>query len=462
MRGWVALLCVACVACEGGCRAESKLAMLTHRSGNEVERDQANSAGRWSAARVSDAFFMGDGLRTGVESRAQLGLVPSGVAEVGPRTVLRFLPHAPEAQSAHVALEHGALELSAEQMDIEVHTPRALARVARGAKLRLSAFDGRERFDLVVGRVQVVHEGTTRALQPAQALELGEPATRQTPEPRELAPPEVTAEPAPQAPKPPRAHADLVLTALERATLHAASLPLDVHLPQPSCADAKVMLDGKPLPADGVARLAAGQHRVRLLCGARKVRESLLSVRNDPAKLELPKRPQQVRVEADGRRYTVRYQNLLPTVSFVWPDAPKSQLFTLVLRKSGHEASYQVTEPQYVLGGDALSDGEYTFRFLDGRGGVSDTGTLRISFDNTARTAYLSSPAEGSAARANRVLVAGATLARSEVSVNGRPLRLDEHGRFSLETHVQPGQRAVAVRVAHPESGVHYYLRRLR
>lgn len=465
MRGWLALFCVAWLGCEGSCRSEPQLATLTRLSGREVERDHADGVGRWRAAQLSDGFFMGDGLRTGQDGRAELGLLPDGNAQIGPRTVLRFLPRAPEARSTSVALERGALELSAEQMDLEVHTPRAVARVARGGKLKLSATDGRERFDLVVGRVQVVHAGTTRTLEPAQALELGEPTA---PEPSLAArTPEVTAgdagaEQAPRAwPEPSRSSADLILTALERATVHAARLPLDVYLPPPSCLEPKIMIDGKPLATSGLARLSAGRHRVRLLCGSRTVRESLLSVRDDPAKLELPKHAQQVRVEADGRHYTVRYQNLLPTVSFVWPDAPSGDLFTLILRKSGHEASYQVTEPQYVLSGDALSEGEFNFWFLDGHGGTSKPGTLRISFDNTARSAYLSSPAEGSAPAGGRVLVAGATLSRSEVSVDGQAIHLDDKGRFRAEAPVVPGQRAVAVRIAHPESGVHYYLRRL-
>jgi hypothetical protein len=467
MRGWLALLCIACVACEGACRSELQLATLTQLSGSEVERDEATEVGRWQAARLSDSFFMGDGLRTGPDSRAQLGLLPSGSAEIGPRTVLRFLPRAPEAHSTSVALEQGAVELSAEQMDLEIHTPRAVARVARGGKLKLSAGAGRERFDLMVGRVQVVHAGATRTLEPNRTLELAEPAAPPTlsalaPEPR-VEQTDAGTEQAPQVrPKPSPSDADLVLTKLERATVHAASLPLDVYLPLPSCLEPKIVLDGKPLAGSGLARLAAGQHRVRMLCGSRKVRDTLLSVRRDAAKLELPERAQQVRVEADGRHYTVRYQNLLPTVSFVWPDAPKGDLFTLIVRKSGHEASYQVSEPQLALEADALSEGEYTFWFLDGRGDMSKTGTLRLAFDNTARSAYLSSPAEGSAPTGDRVVIAGATLMRSEVSVDGRALQLDDKGRFRLEATVERGQRAVAVRIAHPASGVHYYLRRLR
>jgi hypothetical protein len=468
MKGWLALFCVAGVGCEGSCRSEPQLATLTQLSGSEVERDDADGVGSWRAARLSDGFFMGDGLRTGHDSRAQLGLLPDGTAQIGPRTVLRFLPRAPQARSTSVALEQGALELSAEQMDLEVHTPRAVARVARGGKLKLSAAEGRERFDLVVGRVQVVHEGTTRTLEPAHTLELGELAAPEASPAARAPAPEVTAidasaEQAPQAwPRPSPSSADLVLTALERATVHAAHLPLDVYLPPPSCLEPKILINGKPLATYGLARLSAGQHRIRLLCGSRKVRESLLSVRNDPARAELPKHAQQVRVEADGRHYTVRYQNLLPTVSFVWPDAPNGDLFTLVLRKSGHEASYQVTEPQYVLSGDALSEGEFKFWFLDGHGGTSKTGTLRISFDNTARSAYLSSPPEGSAVTGDRVLVAGATLSRSQVSVDGQTIHIDDKGRFRAETPVVPGQRAVVVRIAHPESGVHYYLRKLR
>ena len=46
-----------------------------------------------------------------------------------------------------------------------------------------------------------------------------------------------------------------------------------------------------------------------------------LHVIRDAATMELPKSAQRVDVEADGRKYTVRYQNVIPVVSVGWKDA---------------------------------------------------------------------------------------------------------------------------------------------
>jgi hypothetical protein len=51
---------------------------------------------------------------------------------------------------------------------------------------------------------------------------------------------------------------------------------------------------------------------------------------------------------------------------------------------------------------------------------------------------------------------------RSEVQIDGKPVALDEKGRFHSEVILSPGQRTISVRVQHPESGVHYYLRHVR
>jgi hypothetical protein len=454
-----------------GCSDDNRLAELTSVIGSAVVRDHAQRVGDFRRAQLHEHFYLGDGLRTGEGSQAELELTPSGTLHVEPHSVLRFLPRAPEVRSTRVSLERGELLLSAEQIDLEVHTPRAVARVARGGKLKLSAVGGQERFDLVVGRVVVAHAGSTRTLVPAQPLELGEVAAApEPPPPLGTSEPPVAPATEPAAttsswPAPSPGTADVILDRLERATIHATRLPVDVYLPLPPCnAQPRLLLDGKPFSAQqqGVARRSAGRHVARLFCGSRLAREVPLSVERDEASMELPKRAQQARVEADGRSYTIRYQNLLPTVSLVWPDAPAGDLFTLVLRSGRREASYQVSEPEHTLHGDALREGEYKFWFLDAKGRSSRLGTLRLAFDNTARSAYLSSPAEDSAPSAEGVLVAGAALAHSEVSVAGLALHLDNKGRFRAEAPVAAGQRAVAVRVAHPEGGVHYYLRRLR
>jgi len=489
-------------ACAGSCGGDAPLAELTSFEGARVERDIAAAQGSWSRAQQHDRFRMGDGLRTGPDSVAVLALSPSGIARVEPRTRLRFLADAPTKRG--VVVEIGVVEIAAAQMDIEIHTPRAVAKLTRGSKLKLTASDGTERFDLLVGRVLVSHDDGEQVLELRKPLELGPVLTReplaeplapvepQTPQtsgtPREpdqaassalaagpasqpLVQPAVEStvpplvQPAETEPRPP-VRAELNLLALETATIHTPQLPVEVRLALPPCeTGAKLQLAGRALAAserDAMLRLPAGRHRLRVMCGGQPAKETLIVVKRDAARLELPKRAQSVRVEADGRRYTVLYQNLLPTVSFAWPGNHEGTAFTLLLQRGKREQSFQLTRPEHAVPGNALGEGEHKFWFRDQAGGSSKPGSVHLSFDNAARSAYLSSPVEGSVVANGKVLVEGAALLRSEVLVEGKPVTLDEKGRFSTAVSLTPGQRSIAVRVRHPESGVHYYLRHLR
>lgn len=483
--------------CAGSCGENDALAELSGVAGPRVERDAASAPGTWQKARPRDRFRMGDGLRTGADSRAELHLFPTGVAYIEPRTLLRFLESAPRTQG--VAVESGSVEIVAEQMDLEIHTPRAVAKVTRGSKLKLSTADGHERFDLVVGRVFVSQaQNDPLELRVGEPLQLGSaplaaPVVEPESGPKNAAAVAEPADPGPAMaketvglalavvtpsagasasagpslvqPPPAPARAELTLPAMESSTIHAPQLPVEVRLGLPPCPEgAKLLLGGRSLPSsdrDGVLRLPAGRHRLRVLCGAEVTHDSQIVVKRDAARLELPKRAQSVRVEADGRRYTVLYQNLLPIVSFVWPGAHEGNEFTLLLRRGKREQSFALRKPEHALAGSALGEGEHNFWFRDQAGRSSKPGSVRLSFDNAARSAYLSSPAEGSAAQ-GAVLVEGAALLRSEVQVDGRPVQLDEKGRFRSEVTLSTGQRTISVRVQHPESGVHYYLRHLR
>jgi hypothetical protein len=483
----LALLVLA--ACSTTCHDPDQLAELAARVGSEIERDEASTQGKWHDARLGTLFRVGDGLRTGGHSSAELALLPSGTANVSPHSVVRFMATPPRDPSRHVALELGELEVQAEQIDLDVHTPRAVAMVSRGSKLKLSMRDGRERFDLVVGRVVLSYAGTKRALTPSQPVELnaanelvaampsaldaGAEAGHPDALPVVASLPDAGDAEAAAAPSPAQAATSrlpvassptaLRLRAIEPATLHVASTPVDVFLPADACgAGGQLSLDGQPLPRAGAVSLTAGNHRVLLVCADGSKHEARLLVKRDPARLELPKRAQSVRVEADGRRYTVRYQNLLPDLTFVWPGEADASPYTLVVRSGQRELTRSLAAAEHVLAGAALGEGEHKFWFRDANGRSSKPTTLRLAFDNTARSAYLSRPLEGSEVTSAPLLVEGAALVASKVSVEGTLAKLDEQGRFREEVQLTLDQKAVSVRVEHPSSGVHYYLRRLR
>ncbi len=475
------MLCAFLVACAGTCGGDY-IAELETLSG-DVRRDEAKAQGTWMGAAAGDRLAMGDGLRTGNKSVARLKLFPEGVALVEPNTVMRFLAQAPGKNKDRITLEEGAVELETQSLDLEVHTALAVARLEKGSRVRVRA--GEEggadvRFDVLVGRVTVEHEdGSVTNLEEGGELSLNAPgsdgeqkAATKAASPRDG--PGTGGEDATTSP-------DLVmrpdfnLKQLENATIHVASLPLDVRVALQPCDDgSSTSLDvagpgGRNvlMPSRGnehvVVRLGAGVYRLKLRCGKKTVRsEGTLKVQRDPATMELPKTTPHVEVEADGRRYTVRYQNVLPVVSLSWGNAPVATGYTLFINKGGRELRYDLPRPNHELRSGELGEGEYQFHFTASDGSRSAAGALRIIFDNTARSAYLSSPAEGATRPSDSFPVAGAALLRSEVSVEGIPVALDAQGRFRTSVPPDVARGTLAVRVSHPVTGVHYYLRRFR
>jgi hypothetical protein len=166
-------------------------------------------------------------------------------------------------------------------------------------------------------------------------------------------------------------------------------------------------------------------------------------------------------VEADGRRYTLLYQNVKPTITFVWPKAPRASGYILsITPRRGRATQYRATRPRHTIGSGKLAEGEYRFRFTvagDAAGRASSPETrLVLDFDNAAPVAQL----EKAQWDNTSFEVRGLATVGSTVSVGGTELPLDGHYRFNGTIVLGPGQRAVAVRIVRPGGAVHYYVRR--
>lgn len=457
------------------CGGGEALAVLRARQG-DVQRDSAASVGAWSPADPGTRFQVGDGLRTGLSGRAELALATDGVAMIEANTLLRFLDRDPRAGGRRIALETGSVRIDAGRLALDVHMPTGLARVRKGSAVRIVSSGHDATLDVLVGRVALDTSAGERELSAGQKLALGPvqteargPTTREAavdaPALDAAAPesetPTPVAEPTPPEAKAP---ADLALDTLEAMTLHAPSLPVAVRLALDGCAEGKLELDGRVVtssPTEPVVTLAAARsYRVRLSCPDRPRMQSVIRVVRDAASSELPRSAPRVEVEADGRRYTVRYQNVLPVVRVRWSEARAAKSYVLTVRHGARERSYRGSAPERELSSAELDEGSYTFWFSDASGHKSAASTLRIEFDNTARALSLSEPVEGSAA-ASTTTVSGVALLRSRVWANGVPLALDAKGRFRSQVPVGR-ERSVLVRAVHPAAGVHYYLRRLR
>ena len=486
MRGlWLVLLLTLLAGCE---TCGDHVAELETARG-QVELDRNEQRGRFASAEAGERLWLGDGLRTGGDGRARLALVPEGVALVEPNTLMRFLSEQPGQRHDRIALEEGAVQIDSAPLDLEVHTPRAIARLSRHGKLRVTASaDGAERFDVLVGRVVIDHEGQSRALAEGQTLDLPRKSQVAAAQPPSTAPTgagapatiEADSEATPPASAAPgtrglsaSAHgpSDMTLPP-ESAVIHAPVLPLRLSVPLSDCAEApRVEVSGKGRPrtvpagestGDVVVALEAGSHRVRVRCGNSVRSDVRLRVQRDAATQELPRSAPEVTVDADGRNYTVHYQNVLPGLVFAWPRPVQASTYSLVLERGERVQRRAARGPNLTLQPGDLAEGAYRFWFETERSEKSAVSNLRIVFDNTARSAYLSEPRVGDQATGSTVTVAGAALARSEVSVGEQPLGLDAQGRFRGEVPVLPGQESLAVRVRHPQAGLHYYLRRIR
>ena len=208
-----------------------------------------------------------------------------------------------------------------------------------------------------------------------------------------------------------------------------------------------------------------GVHDYRLHCVADDGEEKApaasgkLTILHDAGTRPMPKKPPSTGVLADGRTYTVLYQNQLPAVSIRWPKAPEAGSFVLQHKWSGGERSYSTSQPSYGFRSGALHEGQHTFYF-EGGGKVSRQTRVVIRFDNAAPTASLKTPGRLGVKPGGEVSIAGMAQPGWSVDVNGKKLSQDGQQRFSSKVEMPTNQRALEVRLTHPQRGTHIYVRR--
>jgi hypothetical protein len=273
-----------------------------------------------------------------------------------------------------------------------------------------------------------------------------------------------------------------VMSAGESATLHTSRVPTPVLVRvDPTCgAGAYVELAraGRFLPvgladtpSDGaeeravVLGLGEGSHSYRVRCPEQPSASSVGAVRilRDAGVARLPRTPGHNALHADGRRYSVLYQNLLPELTLDWPEAPSGEALTLKLREKDKVDEIALGTSSYSFPSGKLADGTYGFWFEVQRDPHlrSLETTVRVAFDNAAPTAEIHEPDDGFTPSDGKVVVSGVAVEGVRVSVGAIAIPLDGQYRFRGEVPVSPGDRSIAIRIAHPTRGVDYYLRRI-
>jgi hypothetical protein len=188
-----------------------------------------------------------------------------------------------------------------------------------------------------------------------------------------------------------------------------------------------------------------------------------IQVLRDSGAAPLPRMAPVNTIDADGRRYSVLYQNLLPQLSFRWRADPAAGALVMHLeRPSGLVQKFPATAGTVTLPAGGVREGLYKFWFeTEGTHSRSAETTVQISFDNAAPAAEIHQPVDGQASGAT-IHVSGVATEGSAVSAGGAALPMDSQFRFEGDVPgPQAGDRSIAVRIAHPAHGVHYYLRML-
>jgi hypothetical protein len=483
----------------GGCNAcgDRFIAELTTAS-RSVDRDFSAAMHTWQKAEPGARFEMGDGLRTGASANAMLSLPHGGRLLIKSDTLMRFTRSlAKGAEGRRIEVEQGELTVETGELQMGISTTRGVVMLESGSEVRVRAQENKIRFDVLVGRAEFAGDGPPMAAQAGRGFELdilkpsAEPATPPSdpssapmPEPNS---PEMEPAAGMEGGKPGGTllrdmtfqesppQISFTLPAGETATIHDPAPPTDLRMTVARCPGLAVLeFDRGNRRFDALrvrgtselrARVPRGNYRYRVRCVRNgrvempPVSAGRLNVARDAATRPLPVKPVTITADADGRRYTVSYQNRLPVITLRWPEPPAASQFTLKVQpEHGAAFSVQSSRPSVTLAAGRLPEGLHGFWF-ETAGKRSEQGLLRVAFDYKARTAYLTLPVDGQRLQGGTARFSGGTLLGSLVHLQGVAMKLDSQGRFATEIPVPADVEGLAVRVQHPSTGIHYYVR---
>ena len=202
----------------------------------------------------------------------------------------------------------------------------------------------------------------------------------------------------------------------------------------------------------------AGAYSYRLTCGGGPVASGRILVRRDSGTRPLPKDAPANSIDADGRTYRISYQSLIPNVKIKFPGGGSK--YKLHLATGGVDETFDSAKNVFTVEGKKLKEATYTY-WVDKDGVKQDkVSTLTIDFDQTAPQVYISDPPNGKPFAAD-VKIGGAVLPGWMVRVEGVDIPVDKSSRrFNASVGAPQGANALAIRLSHPQRGIHYYMRR--
>ncbi|HEY3807648.1 MAG TPA: hypothetical protein VGL61_33835 [Kofleriaceae bacterium] len=181
----------------------------------------------------------------------------------------------------------------------------------------------------------------------------------------------------------------------------------------------------------------------------------------DSGRRPLPPKPGKNKVDADGRVWAISYQSLIPNLEISFPGGGAGA-YKLHVATGGAEQVFDGTTNVVEVPGSKLKEATYTFWFDKDGVKQDNVSTLKINFDQTAAQVYIESPIDGQPFGTD-VDVRGAALPGWTASIDGADLPIVDPAtrRFHAKVGAPTGgAHALAIKLSHPQRGVHYYLRR--
>jgi hypothetical protein len=148
------------------------MATLSARNGH-VDRDTAEKLEQWLKADVGSTFSVGDGIRTGDKSGAELTLDDGSILALEEDTLIRFLDRPPGSKEQALDLQLGNASLEAPEDGAVLRTLFGQATLAGGTRVQLGRSDGGLRFQIQVGSATLENaDGEKLEVQAGQTIQI--------------------------------------------------------------------------------------------------------------------------------------------------------------------------------------------------------------------------------------------------------------------------------------------------
>jgi ferric-dicitrate binding protein FerR (iron transport regulator) len=364
-----------------------------------------------------------------------------------------------------VTTQRGKLHVETRSRDILVVVPggKILARAANGgstADVEIGATSGR--LDVQRGEVTWTTGSSATPISAGAPLEWSLPGGSTDPDRGGDDNAGKRDGPDAREPKPPE-RVSFSVPAGETFVVHSPALPVALGITAPASCQGEALVElsnGARYRGTGVVKvwLDAATRGFGIRCADKPAKSAVRSqvrVLEDAGTRKLPPRAPTSEVEADGRGYTIYYQNQPPDIHVRWPSAPDTTAYQLDV--DGTVMKLAASEHTFTSG--ALADGQHqlTFSALSRR---SRTTAVEVRFDNTAATASLNAPRDRGFSVGSEVEVEGVLLPAWKVSMDGGTIEKVGDSRFQGRITTTPNAPDFAVRLSHRKLGTHYYVRR--